>query len=494
MKNRFIYTILLLCYALGAISQRQQTLTLQQSIEIACDSSLQSFREKNLYMAGYWAHRSFKAARLPSLTLKMTPIQYNRDFTQRYDSNANMDVYRKQQSFYSSGNLSIQQNFDLTGGTFFIDSELGFFRNFGDETYSQFSSVPIRIGYSQSLFGFNEFKWEKKIEPLKYEKAKKQFLYSREEISETVIELFFNLAMAQAEYDMAKENVTSSDTLFNIGQERFKIASISQADMLTLKLDAINSKNTLKNAGLTLKKAHFNFTSFLNLDDDKSIDIILPQRPDNLVIPIDDALQYAKENNPDYLESRQEILEAEREVERTRKSSAFDASFYASIGFNQVADNLRGVYRNPLQQDILRIGLTIPILDWGVRKGKVNMARNNLNVSKISVMQKEVNLEQEIIMTVDEFSIQQDMISSAEEALKLATTAYNATKQRFIIGKSDINSLTLSLNRQKDAQKNYILALQSYWQSYYRIRKLTLYDFEKKVAFSYLFDKMMNIN
>ena len=42
------------------------------------------------------------------------------------------------------------------------------------------------------------------------------------------------------------------------------------------------------------------------------------------------------------------------------------------------------------------------------------------------------------------------VIASAEEALDLAILAYNETRQRFIIGKADINSLTLSLNRQQE--------------------------------------------
>lgn len=45
------------------------------------------------------------------------------------------------------------------------------------------------------------------------------------------------------------------------------------------------------------------------------------------------------------------------------------------------------------------------------------------------------------------------MIASAEEALDLAVMAYEQTRQRFIIGKADVNSLTLSLNRQQEAQK-----------------------------------------
>src|SRR5690606_21409107 len=138
-----------------------------------------SFRSKNLYQVGFWAYRAYKAARLPSLTLNMTPLQYNREFIRRYDPDSNIDIYRIQQSLYSSTNIAINQNLDVTGGTFFIDSELGFFRNFGQEsTFSQYSSVPIRIGYIQSLTGFNPFGWEKKIEPLKYEKIKRQYLYA----------------------------------------------------------------------------------------------------------------------------------------------------------------------------------------------------------------------------------------------------------------------------------------------------------------------------
>lgn len=121
------------------------------------------------------------------------------------------------------------------------------------------------------------------------------------------------------------------------------------------------------------------------------------------------------------------------------------------------------------------------------------MAKNNLNVTKISVQQKELTLEQEVVMTVNDFNIQQDLIASAEEAMELANKAYEITKQRFIIGKADISSLTLSLNRQKEAQKNYISSLKNYWLSYFQIRKLTLFDFEQRLPLSSLFDRQMNI-
>lgn len=485
--------LLITCTFIGKIYAQREKLSLSESIEIASDSSLQAFRAKNLYLSGYWQYRSYKAARLPSLTLRTTPIRYNRDFVRRYDSENNIDIYRQQQSLFSSGNVSISQNFDLTGGTFFIDSELGYFQNLGGNEYSQFSSVPIRVGYSQSLFGFNGFKWERKIEPLKYEKVKKQFIYAKEEISEAVVNYFFALAMAQLEYDMAKETVSSSDTLYKIGQERHHIASISQADLLTLRLDAVNARNTFRTAESNLKKAMFRFVSFLNLDKTTEIQPELPGRPHKITLSADLAMRYAREHNPDYLAFKQEILESEREVDRTKKSSSFDASVSISVGFNQVANDLKSVYKNPLEQDIVGVGLTIPLVDWGVRKGRANMAQNELNVARISVQQKEVSLEQEIIMTVDEFNIRQDLISSAEEALGLATLAYKVTRERFIIGKADLNSLTLSLNRQNTAQRNYIATLQDYWNSYYRLRKLTLYDFVKNEPLTVQFDSMLPV-
>ena len=454
LKKRIPVFLCVFCMFGGESSlwaQKHLVLDLNRTISLANDSSLESFRTQNMYLSGYWEYRTFRANRLPSLTLDLTPAQYNRDITKRYDSGQDLDVYRTQQSYYAYGGLSVKQNFDLTGGTFYLESNLAYMRNFGSNSATQLTSVPIRIGYSQSLVGYNSFKWERKIEPLKYERVKKEFLYNVEKVSETATNYFFSLAMAQAEYNLAKENLASTDTLYRIGQQRHRIAAISQADLLTLKLDRVNAQNTLQNKASDLKRAMFSLASFLNLDKNTQIKLELPSRPEMVDIPVDEALRWG-------------------------------------IGFNQVADNFGDVYHKPMQQDLVAVSVSIPLLDWGVRKGKYNMAKNNLNVVKISARQDEISIEEEVIMTVSDFNIQQQLIASAEEALDLSILAYNETKQRFIIGKADINSLTLSLNRQQQAQRNFISALQNYWLNYYKIRRLTLFDFAAKLSLSDRFD------
>ncbi len=476
------------------LARQRKELDMFQCVKIASDSSLQAFMAENYYQSGYWEYQSYKATRLPSLSLRLTPVQYNRNITKRYDFQENIDIYRTQQSLYSSGGLRLDQNVSLTGGSFFMDSELGYIKNYGENDNVQFSTVPIRIGYSQALFGFNSFRWNKKIEPLKFEKAKSQFLYRQQEVAENTVQHFFNFALAQKEHELAIENLLSADTLYNVGIERQKISAISNADVLTLKMDMINAQNTLKNTELNLKDKQFAFITFLNIGNDCDYSVRLPEIITKIFIPIDDALLYAKNNNPDYLSYRQEVLEAEREVDKNKKRSVFDANISASVGFNQAAEEIATAYKNPLQQDIFTLTFSIPILDWGIRKGQHNMSKSNLSLINLSIQQKKRNLEQEIKSTIDNFNVQQEMIFSAQEVLSLSGKAYQINKERFIVGKLDINSLTFSLNRYKEAQRNYLSSLKYYWLNYFKIKKLTLYDFEEQKDLSTQFDNKLNIS
>lgn len=383
-----------------------------------------------------------------------------------------------QHSYSADGSLQISQNFDPLGGTFYLETGLQYMRNFGDNAGNQFSSVPVRIGYSQSLIGFNQFKWDKKIEPLKFEKAKNELIFNMQGVAESVVNYYFALALAQEEYRLALDNLASCDTLYTIGERRYKILQISDADLLTLKLDKVNAGNTLENARMTLKRAMFSLATFLGMDQNSEISVKIPAAPMAKEIPLDIALAEAKRHNPDLLQHRQNILEARRDLNRTSVESRFNANLNASVGFNQVATSLSKAYKDPSRQELVQLSLSIPLVDWGVRKGKVNMARNNLNVVEIAARQQELTIEEDVVMTVSDFNIQQQLVESALEALDLADMAYDRTMKRFIIGKADINSLTLSQNRQQSANTNYIRALQNYWLSYFKLRKLTLYDFE----------------
>ena len=485
-RNRIRLLIFIMTVSVYSFVQAQNTLTLtlDQTIALAADSSLEAFRYKNVYMRSYWEFRSFKAGRLPSLTLNLTPGQYNRSFIQRYDSDSNSDVFRQQQSYLANAGLSVAQNFDLLGGTFYMNTSLDYLRNFGANSYAQYSSIPISISYRQNLLGFNSFKWETKIEPLKYEKAKKQLVYDLENISEQAVYYFFNLLMAQADYELAVENVRNADTLYANGEKLIQIAAISRADLSRLELDCLNADIELKTAEIEVKRTMFALASFLNMEKNTIIRPIRPGYPRYMEISTEKALAEARINNPDLLMYEQAVLQNQREVDRLKKESMFSASLTASVGFNQAARTLSNVFRDPLRQDIVSLSVSIPLIDWGVKKGRYNMAKNDLTVAEIAARQGEIKVEEDIIMTVDEFNIQKDMIMAAEKALELAAINYAETLKRFVSGNVDIDALSLSRQRQQSANSNYLRVLQNYWYRYLKIRKITLFDFEYNLPIS----------
>lgn len=207
-------TLICLCRTPPAYTQKRTSLLLQDCIEIAIDESIEARKAENAFITSFWEYRSYKISRLPSISLQATPLQYNSSYTQRYDFEQNIDVYRQQNSVYSSFGVSVKQNMGLTGGTISLDTNLDYINNNSTNSYSQFSGVPIRISYSQKLFGFNNFKWDKSLEPLKYKMAEKQYLYAIEEITEQTVAYFFDYAIAQKEYEMSIENMLSADSLY----------------------------------------------------------------------------------------------------------------------------------------------------------------------------------------------------------------------------------------------------------------------------------------
>ncbi|RPH29665.1 MAG: TolC family protein [Bacteroidales bacterium] len=493
MKKLLLYIFVLLIAASKLSAQKTSNLSLQEVIKMATDSSLAAFKAKNLYLASYWEYRTYVSQKRPQINLNTVPMDYNRALIKRYNSELNIDEYREQQNIYSAANISISQNLPFSGGSLYLNSNLGYLQNFGKDGYQQFSTIPINVGFSQRLFGFNNFKWQKKIEPLKYEKSKREYLRSVEIISEQAVDYFFSLIIAKMRIEMTRLNKVNADTLYRIGLKRFEIASFSQADVLTLRVDVLNAENSLADAEKQLKKAQFEFMSYLRIPESETIDLQIPDKISDFQVNFDKTQQFAYENNPELLNYQQLLLEAKKNVEQTRRDNMFNATLNASYGFNQQNTNVAGAYKNPLDQQNVLFSLSIPLVDWGQNKGRYNMARKNMEAVNATVEQALVDFKQSIFMAVTDFNMQYRIVITALETRDVAKQAYETTKQRFIIGKADVNSINLALKRQDEANLDYLNSLRYYWKYYYILRRFTLYDFERNVNLLDGFDQELGL-
>jgi outer membrane protein TolC len=329
----------------------------------------------------------------------------------------------------------------------------------------------------QPLFGYNKFKWESKLEPLKFEKAKKEYLVNLQDLNVKAVNLFFVQAIAQLKAEMARTNRENAIVLLEMGRKRFKIAAIKQNELLNLELNVLTAEIDQAKAEKELQQAQFDLNLFLDLEEGGATQLILPSDIPDLTVNASQAMELAQKNHPLLLELKQLELEADRDVEKTRRDSRFQANLVGSYGLNQQAEGFSNAYKDPLSQQKVQVSLDIPILDWGKRRGKYKMAQSDREVKRLSAKQRQIDFTQEVSRKVIDFNLQHKLVHSAKKADDIARKSYQVTLKLFKEGKSTVLQLDDALNKQEAARQDYIQNLQNYWTYYYTLQKLTLFDF-----------------
>ena len=479
--RRLFFIVTLTAATLGVSAQRKVTLDLNRTVALATDSSLTAEKYRSVLDTYRFSFLAWQASRKPQITLDATPLQYEQYMVQRYISDEDRDTYREQQMLYSEAAVGMTQDIEALGGTLYASTGLGFLHTFGGDTnYDQFSTVPIKVGYRQDLLGFNALKWSKRLEPLKLKKAEKAYAYNLESTAAEAVDLFFQLALAQDQLRMAEENLQTCDTIYAIGCRRFKIASISKAELSILDLQRTNATNTMENAKILRDKASKQLATFLGMERDTDIELIIPTNHSPVKVDAEEALRYARENNPAFIETRQAVEEARMEMEKAKVERRLSLNIDASIGLNQVADKFWDAYRSPLRQEKAIVTLSVPLKDWGKRKNNYLQAQSRLSTAEKELSEATRDTELDVVTSVDDYNKRHDLTANSRKSLNIAQEAYDAMLTRFIKGQATVNDLSLAQNYWQTARQNYTQSLQNYWTAFYKLRQLTLYDFNKR--------------
>ena len=481
MRFKIIFSaaIILMISVSSSFSQKDTVqLTLDEALTIAKSQSADGMIAKHRFRMNYWQYRSFKADYLPSVTLDaILP-----DFSRSYRSVTQPDGTEKFQyntlGNYAAG-MTINQKVGFTGGSVFLKSSLQRQDNkIEDSTLSYYQSTPIIIGYRQPIFQYNEYRWAKQLEPLKYEKAKRQYMEDVEQVSITTINHFFNLLLAQIEKGIAEKNLNNYDTLYKIARGRYQLGRIAENELLQLEIYFLNAKASVDRASLNYENMLFRLKSFLRLKNTAVIELLPPAETRHNVIIAAQALAEARKNTTTSIDFEERLISAESEVRRAKMNGRFDADLYVEYGLTQSTESVSNVYKDPLDQQQLNLGINVPILDWGKARGQIKVAESNFELEQTSVEQEIIDFEQNVFLNVMEFNMQKDQLYIAAKSDTVAQKRYDVTQKRYMIGQvNDILELNNAQIDNDNARKGYYSALRNYWINYYELRKMTLYDF-----------------
>ena len=454
-------------------------LSLDDVIYIAHQQSPDALIAKHRFRRSYWEFRRYKANYLPMLRFDGTIPNINRSID-KITLPDGSEIFQKRSYVNSQLDLSINQTIGFTGGELFLSSGLQRLDNFTDTSNTaSYLSTPINIGYRQPIFQYNSFKWDKKIEPLKYEEAERRYLEDIEQISITTTNHFFNLLLAQIEKEIAYKNMHNYDTLYKIAYGRYNLGKIAENELLQLELNYLKAKASVENAELDLENNLFKLKSYLRIKVGYSIELIPPIETYHFTVNASIAIQKAKDNTSTALDFEKRMLEAESSVNMAKMENRFDAELFVVFGLTQTADNIPDTYKNTLDQEQVSLGIHIPIIDWGLAKGSIKMAESSQELIRTSIEQEKIDFEQNIFLTVMKFDMQENQLMIAAKSDTVAQKRYEITQKRYMIGKvNDVLELNNAQIDNDNAKKSYFKTLQTYWQNYYELRKLTLFDFK----------------
>lgn len=471
--NKLVMILLVFGMSFNAISQTLYSL--DNIIELAKSQSPVAKQAETRKENRFWQYRLFKANYNPQLALSGNIPGYNRDFLQnRLDDGSISFISREQTS--SSLNLGLQQPIALTGGNVSINSRVRQFDDLGVDGITQWNSTLIDISIDQPLFAFNELSWDKKIQPLRYEESKRGYVEEIEFVSRTAVQRFFDYLDAQVNFQIAQFNLANNDTIYNIEKGRYNIGTTSEDKLLQVELQLLRSRQDVAQAELDLQTSRLGIRTFIGLNEDEDFNLSLPESIPLFSVDEQSALRYASDNRADFIAFERRRLEADQQVAQA-KGERFQVNLNASFGLNGAGNTLNQSYDNPNNQQVVNIGLYMPIINWGRNEARMKTALANKKLTDYVIAQEEQNFEQEILTQVRQLDVLRLQIEIGNKSDEVAQKRYEVAQNRYLIGKIDITNLNIALTEKDNAKRSYTNTLRTFWIAYYDLRRLTLYDF-----------------
>ena len=455
----------------------QNEMNLAEAIHTARNQSVEALEARQAFISTYWAYRSYKASRLPSLTLYGDIMNFDRSLTLLQNPEDGALKYVSSNNLQNGVGLQMDQNITFTGGTLSVFSDLSRIDQFGGNKSLTWYSRPITVSYYQPLFTYNQFKWDRKIEPKEYERGKRNYLERMEAITINVVYAYYNLFLAKMNNTISKSNFENSGNMLKIAKERLQLGNVTKADYLQLELRMLNDSISINETEVQVREAQMILNSFLGYDESfevvPTMDDILP----DIRMSYDLVMEKSMENSSFNLNNELSLLNAESAVAHAKASRGFSFALNARFGMSQTGPEFPQAYKNLLDQETVGVTFSIPIFDWGLGKGKVQKAKAAQEVVKAQVQQSENDYRRQMFTAVSQFNNQRQQCLVSRRAMNVALERYQLTMHRFREGNATVTDLNMAQTENDSALRQYISDVSNFWTYYYTLRRLTLYDF-----------------
>ena len=488
-----IKPVLLFAAALAAVPlQAQIRLTMQDVVALAQDNSIAAMSNRNMFASAYWSHRSYRAELLPSLNLSASLANFNRSLVALQDYNTGAISYRANYTMNNDATLYFSQNIPWTGGTVSLSTSLNRLDQYSPERLTTYYAQPVYLSYAQSLWGYNRFKWSRKTAPKEYEAAKREYIERMEQVCQTAVSYFWNYASEMENYERALTSFDESKRLFEAARTRFGMGTITRDQLMQVEVSMLNDSLSLSTRAVSLRSALNRLCSYIGCQEDTQLELDIEYDIPDITLSYDDVLDRALSNSSFSLNQELQYIQAEQSVAQAKANRGIQASVNARFGLSGSANRIGDTFVSLQDQEVLGVSLSVPILDWGLARGRVRMAEAQAETTRNQLEQSMTDYRQDLETQVLQFNNQHGQCEISRHAADLAQESYDLALQNFGSGSMTMTQLDQLKEKRDNALSTYMSNVAAYWNQYFGIRRATLYDYLTGTDISAEFDELIN--
>lgn len=454
----------------------QTSFTLQQAIERSQRESYGARAAESTRESARQRERSFNARLLPQVSLQSDLPIYNRSIIPVLQPDGST-LFRAQQQNQTGVNLQVAQKLPFTGGDLFVQSSLARIQLAGTQEVRNWNSTPFLVGIRQNLLRPNTLAWDSKEQALQGDAAERTFLEAREDLAIQTAGAFFDHYSARIQLQNATMNAAVNDTLYTLNKGRYEVGKIGENDLLQSELALLRSRNAQSAAQLEFDRTRAALRLQLNLPPDAPLDLVVGGEVPDVKADTAVAVEQALRNRAQMTTQELQAVQARRRVTEARLNEGIGATLQASVGYNQSASDFDLAYRDLRNAQRLSVAVTMPLVQWGARSASIQAARADEGRVEANRRLAREQLMQEAHFAVLQLDQSRNQLALSAKADTVANKRFEVAKNRYVIGRIQIDNLYIAQNEKDQAVQQYLQSLRGYWQAFYRLRRSTLYDF-----------------
>lgn len=460
-------TLQLFCHGLYAqhINSLEQYLQAVQGqawqARVADHSRLQAEAGYRLFRAGLWPQVALQAFAPAFTRTSSSVVQPNGSisFQPLFQSNATIA-------------LSLQQAVPFTGGTFFAETILDRFDDFGQKL-TLYNGIPLRIGYRQSLVGFNAWKWEARLEKKLLALSQAQYVQDMATLQLEATQLYFDALLAAANLAIADSNRLVNEKLLLIAEERLALGKISEDEKLQMEAEYRQSVLQVAQAQSLWQQAALAMGNMLPGQQPIAKQLTTPAvfAPE---LPTIEALQAQAHTHTPALQERDlEVAAQQRSAAQTKAELSPTLELFTTLGVAKNGDKLSDVYRQPFLEQQVRVGIGVPLVDWGRKKAAVQQAQHRIERAKAQGSLQLDMLDSRVAQLHIQLQELYQRLQAQHTLIDISEKRYRISTERYAAGAVLLTEQVLAQQQKDQAIRDYLLSLQAYYAAWHSLQGLT---------------------